>query len=110
MARTPDGTIVYITNGIRKRQQNAPCDTMNQSELQNLLAQVACGDLKVDAAAHQLMNALRASPYEDLGFARVDHHRALRQGFPEVVLGLGKTPAQIAALDAEIVARGSTQM
>ena len=81
---------------------------MNQSELQHLLAQVARGDLKVDAAAHRLMDALRASPYEDLGFARVDHHRTLRQGFPEVVLGLGKTPAQIAAIAAEIVARGST--
>jgi hypothetical protein len=81
---------------------------MNQSELQKLLDQVARGDLKVDAAARRLMDALRASPYEDLGFARVDHHRALRQGFPEVVLGLGKTPAQIAAIAAEIVARGST--
>ena len=81
---------------------------MNQSALQHLLAQVARGDMTIDAAAHQLMDALRASPYEDLGFARVDHHRALRQGFPEVVLGLGKTPAQIAAIAAEIVARGST--
>lgn len=81
---------------------------MNQSELQTLLAQVARGDLMVDAAARQLMDALRASPYEDLGFARVDHHRTLRQGFPEVVLGLGKTPVQIAAIAAEIVARGST--
>ena len=51
---------------------------------------------------------VRASPFEDLGFARVDHHRAVRQGFPEVVLGLGKTPAQIAAIAAEIVRRGST--
>ncbi|HKB11498.1 MAG TPA: nickel pincer cofactor biosynthesis protein LarB [Vicinamibacterales bacterium] len=43
-----------------------------------------------------------------MGFARVDHHRSVRQGFPEVVLGLGKTPAQIAAIASEIVARGST--
>ena len=56
----------------------------------------------------QLLDALRAQPFEDLGFARVDHHRSIRQGFPEVVLGLGKTPAQIAAIAAEIVARGST--
>ena len=47
-------------------------------------------------------------PFVDLGFARVDHHRAVRQGFPEVILGLGKTPAQIAAIAAEIVGRGST--
>ncbi len=55
-----------------------------------------------------MLEALRARPFEDLGFARVDHHRTLRQGFPEVVLGLGKTPAQIAAIAAEIVGRGST--
>jgi NCAIR mutase (PurE)-related protein len=45
------------------------------------------------------------APFEDLGFAKVDTHRALRQGFPEVVLGLGKTPAQIAAIAERIVAR-----
>jgi NCAIR mutase (PurE)-related protein len=45
-------------------------------------------------------------PFEDLGFARVDHHRALRQGFPEVILGIGKTPAQIAAIASRIVGRG----
>ena len=56
----------------------------------------------------RLLEVLRARPFEDLGFARVDHHRAIRQGFPEVVLGLGKTPAQIAAIAAEIVGRGST--
>ena len=48
---------------------------------------------------------LRMAPFEDLGFARVDTHRALRQGFPEVILGLGKTPAQIAAIAERIVAR-----
>ena len=59
-------------------------------------------------AESELIETLRARPFEDLGFARVDHHRAIRQGFPEVVLGLGKTPAQIAAIAAEIVGRGST--
>ena len=49
---------------------------------------------------------MRAAPFEDLGFARVDTHRELRQGFPEVILGLGKTPAQIAAIAHRIVARG----
>ena len=48
---------------------------------------------------------LRMAPFEDLGFARVDTHRALRQGFPEVILGLGKTPAQIAGIAERIVAR-----
>ena len=58
----------------------------------------------VDAHRSQ---ALRAAPFEDLGFARVDHIATLRQGFPEVILGLGKTPAQIAAIAARIVAARS---
>ena len=53
-------------------------------------------------------DALRVAPFEDLGFARVDTHRELRQGFPEVILGLGKTPAQIAAIAERIVARGQS--
>jgi NCAIR mutase (PurE)-related protein len=44
-------------------------------------------------------------PYEDMGFAEVDHHRQLRTGFPEVVLGLGKTPEQIAAIAERLAAR-----
>jgi len=76
--------------------------------LQDLLARVAQGEVEPAAALEQLVEALRAQPYADLGFARVDHHRAIRQGFPEVVLGLGKTPPQIAAIANEIVGRGST--
>src|SRR4029453_18557011 len=78
--------------------------------LQDLLERVARGELDTESARQQLVDAMRAQPYEDLGFARVDHHRALRQGFPEVVLGLGKTPAQIAGIATEIVRRGSTLM
>jgi NCAIR mutase (PurE)-related protein len=48
---------------------------------------------------------LRHLPYEDLGFAKVDHHRALRDALPEVVLGLGKTPDQVAAIAEKLVAR-----
>ena len=81
---------------------------MNPTQLKNLLDAVAGGTTDVDDAVRQLLEALRARPFEDLGFARVDHHRAIRQGFPEVVLGLGKTPAHIAAIAAEIVRRGST--
>jgi NCAIR mutase (PurE)-related protein len=81
---------------------------MNPTELKNLLDAVAVGTLDAGDAERQLLEALRARPFEDLGFARVDHHRAIRQGFPEVVLGLGKTPAQITAIAAEIVRRGST--
>jgi hypothetical protein len=80
----------------------------SNKQLQDLLDQVASGALDPVAAKERLLEAMRAQPYADLGFARVDHHRAVRQGFPEVVLGLGKTPAQIAAIAAEIVGRGST--
>jgi len=76
--------------------------------LQELLDRVARGDVETGEALEHLVEAFRARPFEDLGFARVDHHRAIRQGFPEVVLGLGKTPAQIAAIAKEIVSRGST--
>ena len=81
---------------------------MNPSQLRALLDEVARGALDPQAAERALLSELRARPFEDLGFARVDHHRAIRNGFPEVVLGLGKTPAQIAAIAAEIVGRGST--
>jgi NCAIR mutase (PurE)-related protein len=80
----------------------------SNKQLQDLLDLVARGEVDTTTALDQLIQAFRARPYEDLGFARVDHHRGIRQGFPEVVLGLGKTPAQIAAIAAEIVARGST--
>jgi pyridinium-3,5-biscarboxylic acid mononucleotide synthase len=80
----------------------------SNKQLQDLLEQVATGAVDVATATERLTATLRARPFEDLGFARVDHHRAIRQGFPEVVLGLGKTPAQIAAISAEIVRRGST--
>jgi NCAIR mutase (PurE)-related protein len=80
----------------------------SNKHLQDLLGRVARGELDPDTARAQLVDVLRSSPFEDLGFARVDHHRSVRQGFPEVILGLGKTPAQIAAIAAEIVGRGST--
>ena len=80
----------------------------SNKELQDLLDQVARGEVDTASAKAQLIEAMRAQPYEDLGFARVDHHRSVRKGFPEVVLGLGKTPAQIAAIAVEIVSRGSS--
>ena len=59
--------------------------------LKQLLDQVAQGQVSPD----QALGRLKTLPYEDLGFARVDHHRSLRQGFPEVIFGQGKTPEQI---------------
>src|SRR5439155_12891282 len=81
---------------------------MNGAELHKLLEQVARGEVDAASAESRVLEALRARPFEDLGFARVDHHRSIRQGFPEVILALGKTPAQIAGIAAEIVERGST--
>jgi NCAIR mutase (PurE)-related protein len=81
---------------------------MNASQLKTLLEDVASGRLQTVDAERLVLDALRSRPYEDLGFARIDHHRGVRQGFPEVVLGLGKTPDQIARIAAEIVRRGST--
>lgn len=63
------------------------------------------GDLTPEAAETMAKQA-QPDPFEDLGFARVDHHRAIRQGFPEVVFGQSKTPDQIAAISHAIVARG----
>jgi pyridinium-3,5-biscarboxylic acid mononucleotide synthase len=80
---------------------------MNTSHLQGLLEDVQRGTITPAAAQERVLQFLRQIPlFEDLGFARVDHHRALRQGFPEVVFGPGKTPEQIAEISSRIVARG----
>jgi pyridinium-3,5-biscarboxylic acid mononucleotide synthase len=81
---------------------------MHPTRLRELLTQVREGTLDLDTAETQLVDDLRQLPFEDIGFARVDHHRALRQGFPEVIFGLGKTPAQIATIATRIAARGQT--
>lgn len=81
---------------------------MNPAQLKTLLARVVSGEMAPGLAEGELLAALRAKPFEDLGFAKIDHHRAIRQGFPEVVLGLGKTPTQIAAIARQIVARQAT--
>jgi NCAIR mutase (PurE)-related protein len=77
---------------------------MNRLQLRALLGQVQSGALTPEAAHEQLLQFLRQSPFEDIGFARVDHHRNIRQGFPEVVFGQGKTAEQIAAIAQRIVA------
>jgi len=67
---------------------------MNQQQLLKLLERVREGSLTPD----QGLERLKHLPFEDLGFARVDHHRALRQGFPEVIFSPGKTPEQVVAI------------
>jgi pyridinium-3,5-biscarboxylic acid mononucleotide synthase len=79
---------------------------MTRSELARLLGDVRSGTLTPEIAQERLLQFLRQAPFEDLGFARVDHHRALRQGCPEVIFGPGKTPDQIAAIAERIVAAG----
>src|SRR5262245_41964021 len=78
---------------------------MRRDELKALLDAVKEGRVDPAKAQDELVAAFREQPFEDLGFAKVDHHRSIRQGFPEVVLGLGKTPDQVAAIAAQIVAR-----
>jgi len=75
---------------------------MDPKELDGLLRAVRDGRLTPEAAADRL----RTLPYEDLGFARPDHHRALRRGFPEVVFGAGKTKEQVAAIVQSVAGRG----
>src|SRR5688572_29243439 len=79
---------------------------MTRMELERLFEEVRSGRAPAAEAAAQVELALRAAPFEDLGFARIDTHRQVRQGFPEVILGAGKTPAQIAAIAERIVANG----
>lgn len=76
---------------------------MTADKLKELLNQVAAGGLKPEEA----LARLKSLPYEDLGFARVDHHRSLRQGFPEVIFGQGKTPEQIASIAQAIHRQGA---
>jgi NCAIR mutase (PurE)-related protein len=79
---------------------------MTRPELQDLLEEVRSGQLTPEAAHDRILQVLRQAPFEDIGFARVDHHRSLRQGFPEVIFGPGKSPEQVAGIAERIVAHG----
>ena len=73
---------------------------IDEQRLKDLLAGIAAGSTSIDEG----LAAMRHLPYEDLGFARVDHHRGLRDWMPEVILGEGKTPAQIVAIAQSLLA------
>lgn len=75
---------------------------MTTSFLKDLLARVQRGTLTVEEA----LESLKTLPFEDLGFAKIDHHRALRKGFPEVILGQGKAPGHIIEIAKKLVERG----
>jgi NCAIR mutase (PurE)-related protein len=76
---------------------------MTEERLRRLLEQVAAARVGTAAALERLRNL----PFEDLGFAKVDQHRALRRGVPEVIFGEGKSSAQIAAIGARVLATGA---
>ncbi len=76
---------------------------MDSKQLEQLLESVREGNTTVPDA----LGALRDLPFEDLGFAKVDHHRAVRHGMPEVILGKGKTPDQVAAIAAALLAKSA---
>ena len=75
---------------------------MDQEKVRRLLTAVKRGKMDVDQAIH----SLRFMPFEDLGFAKVDHHRLLRRGLPEVVFGEGKSPRQIVEIARTLIDRG----
>ena len=85
----------------RDERTAAPAATGSpfERELRGLLAEVAGGRVSADAAARRL----RDLPFSDLGFARVDHHRELRQGACEIVFGLGKTPEQVEGIVRRLI-------
>jgi NCAIR mutase (PurE)-related protein len=74
---------------------------MDIQQIEQLLEKVQSGKTSVPAA----LESLRHLPFEDLGFAKVDHHRAIRHGMPEVILGQGKSPDQVAGIAAALLAK-----
>jgi NCAIR mutase (PurE)-related protein len=74
---------------------------MDSSQLQHILEQVRDGGSSVEEA----LGRLRHLPFEDLGYAKVDHHREMRHGMPEVILGQGKQPDQVAGIAAALLSK-----
>lgn len=82
---------------------DARITAVNRERIRKLLEEVRAGHLEVEEAADKMAHL----PYEDINFARVDHHRDLRLGFPEVILGQGKTPEQISQIAQRILTNSS---
>jgi NCAIR mutase (PurE)-related protein len=74
---------------------------MNTEDIKNILDALAGGSIKTETAIEQL----KGLPYEDVGYAKIDHGRAERQGFPEVIFGQGKTREQIVGIFEKLVER-----
>ena len=79
---------------------------MEQTRLKELLSEVASGSVSVEKAAVQL----KMEPFQDLGFAKLDHHRKVRQGVAEVIYAAGKTPEQVAEIAAAFLERGQKNL
>jgi pyridinium-3,5-biscarboxylic acid mononucleotide synthase len=77
---------------------------MTATEAIKLLEEFRAGKIQREKVLH----AFQAAPVADLGYAQVDMHRALRRGFPEVIFGAGKTPAQVAGIAAKLVDHGQS--
>jgi hypothetical protein len=78
---------------------------MNQSELLKIFEEIRSGALSPAKAAERVKHL----PFEDIGFAKVDHHRALRQGYAEVIFGKGKTPAQAAEIVRAMISKKASK-
>ena len=74
---------------------------MDRNNLSKLLKQVKAGRVSIEGAVERL----RQLPFEDLGFVKIDHHRQLRQGYPEVIFGLGKAPEHVVKIVRKMLAR-----
>ena len=108
--KASDETTGHVNARLEAKSTHGPRvgASMTRTELQDLLQDVQSGRLTLEAAHDRILQVLRQAPFEDLGFARVDHHRRMRQGFPEVVFGPGKRPDQIAAIAERLVATGQS--
>ncbi len=89
--------LIWIKRGLK-----AEDGILNSDSIRKLFRQVHQGKLSPEEAVERL----RHLPFEDLGFAKVDHHRALRNGMPEVIFGKGKTPDQVAEIFAHLAKHG----
>lgn len=79
---------------------------MNKQKTLEILKKIQDRELSAEDALLKLCT----EPFEDLGYAKIDHHRELRQGIPEIIYGAGKTPEQIIGITAAMIARGQSQI
>jgi NCAIR mutase (PurE)-related protein len=98
----PPGSRDQPTETTYKKDEGVS-ERMDQKRLAELLIDYREGQVDLE----ETMARLRHLPFEDLGYAHVDHHRAIRQGFPEVIFGQGKTPEQVAGIASRLLERAA---